>query len=106
MSAGRPEMETGLTAVKARMLLDHFVAIATTARANWIGDVAYIVINDEERQRFPCLEGYFGIAIEGQIDNQTLRYTLFRTESSFDDDVLAALAICGEHVSLRVTRLQ
>lgn len=93
-------------APKGEQSLIHFLAVANTARANCIGDVIYIVISEEERQRFPDLDGAYGIAIEAPTDNRNCRCSVFHTESDFDDEVLAALALCGDRFGIAPTRLQ
>jgi hypothetical protein len=81
------------TDVRAKRVCGHFLEVAKTARANCIGDVVYIVISDEERQSFPELDGTYGIAVDGSKDDRQPQCAFFQSESEFDDEVLAALAM-------------
>jgi hypothetical protein len=91
---------------RAKRVCGHFLEVAKTARANCIGDLVYIVISDEERQSFPELDGAYGIALDGSKDDREPQYAFFQSESEFDDEVLAALAMCGDGLSTEPTRLQ
>ncbi len=79
---------------RADRLAAYFRRQERKGRGQSINGVLYFDLTETDRRAFPELADYFGIAVE-ELSSGNLQHWLFRTESAFDDEVLAALSSAG-----------